>query len=262
MTHEEDSDGLAAEYVLGSLALAERRDVDARRAGDRALNAAIAAWERRLAALGDLVPEEPPPAHLFEGIARRIWGPVALVSSPSPAPGSPRQSGPSQPPRPWRRLAVAAALAAVLALVVAVALQGPHDTPGGAPGGTTLLAELQRSPAGQTADEHADARAPPAFRVAVDTALRSILVTPLDARPVARRSYQLWLMAAQAPLPLGIVAPAAATTLPWPTAHGEGLTADAFRSATLAISLEPEGGSPTGAPSGPVLYEGRLSRGK
>src|SRR5215472_1284458 len=80
MTEEEDIDGLAAEYVLGSLALAERRDVDARRAGDHALAAAIAAWEGRLAALGDLVPEEHPPAHLFEGIARRIWGPVALVS--------------------------------------------------------------------------------------------------------------------------------------------------------------------------------------
>jgi anti-sigma-K factor RskA len=160
-------------------------------------------------------------------------------------------------------VAVAAgALAAVLALAIAVALQGPHGTPGGA---TTLFAELQRSPAGQTADEHADAAAQPAFRVAVDTTLRSILITPLAARPVARRSYQLWLLADRAPLPLGIVAPAAATTLPWPTAAGEGAAAlapDAFLNASLAISLEPEGGSPTGAPSGPILYEGRLSRPK
>ncbi|MGH6676945.1 MAG: anti-sigma factor domain-containing protein, partial [Xanthobacteraceae bacterium] len=28
----------------------------------------------------------------------------------------------------------------------------------------------------------------------------------------------------------------------------------------LMISLEPEGGSPTGKPTGPVMYQGRLSR--
>ena len=28
--------------------------------------------------------------------------------------------------------------------------------------------------------------------------------------------------------------------------------------ATLAVSLEPEGGSPTGAPTGPVLFAGKL----
>ena len=29
-------------------------------------------------------------------------------------------------------------------------------------------------------------------------------------------------------------------------------------SAALAVSLEPPGGSPTGKPTGPVLYQGRL----
>jgi anti-sigma-K factor RskA len=28
--------------------------------------------------------------------------------------------------------------------------------------------------------------------------------------------------------------------------------------ATYAVSLEPQGGSPTGAPTGPVLYSGKL----
>ena len=81
---------------------------------------------------------------------------------------------------------------------------------------------------------------------------------------MARRSYQLWLMADRAPLPLGIVAPAAATTLPWPTAANQGaatLAPNDFVNASLAISLEPEGGSPTGAPSGPIPYEGRLRDG-
>ena len=47
MTEDEDIDGLAAEYVLGSLDPAERRQVDARRETDASLAAAIAAWEDR-----------------------------------------------------------------------------------------------------------------------------------------------------------------------------------------------------------------------
>ena len=44
MTEEEDIDGLAAEYVLGSLGSAERAEVDARRRIDTSLAAAIEAW--------------------------------------------------------------------------------------------------------------------------------------------------------------------------------------------------------------------------
>jgi anti-sigma-K factor RskA len=32
----------------------------------------------------------------------------------------------------------------------------------------------------------------------------------------------------------------------------------ALANATLAVSLEPAGGSPTGLPTGPVLYSGRV----
>jgi anti-sigma-K factor RskA len=31
-----------------------------------------------------------------------------------------------------------------------------------------------------------------------------------------------------------------------------------LNAATYAVSLEPEGGSPSGAPTGPVLYTGKL----
>src|SRR4051794_17325701 len=56
MTNAEDIDGLAAEYVLGSLDPVERMEVAARRHGEPALNDAIKAWERRLGPLTDLVP--------------------------------------------------------------------------------------------------------------------------------------------------------------------------------------------------------------
>ena len=64
MTEDDDIDGLAAEYVLGSLDPAERRQVDARRQKDASLAAAVAAWERRLAPLGERGRDAVPPAHL------------------------------------------------------------------------------------------------------------------------------------------------------------------------------------------------------
>ena len=55
MAEEDDIDGLAAEYVLGSLDAAKRQQVDARRRTDASVIAAIVAWERRLAPLNDRV---------------------------------------------------------------------------------------------------------------------------------------------------------------------------------------------------------------
>jgi anti-sigma-K factor RskA len=250
MTQEEDIEGQAAEYVLGSLSPAERRDVDARRGSDRSLDAAIAAWERRLDPLGDFIPGEQPPAHLFEEIARRIWGPDAR----------PNVSSMQHTIRRWRRVAAGASLLAAVLAVVVVVLQNLPGSP------TALVAVLQRSAAGHTADENADAKGPPAFVVAIDMKLKSILVTPVAARPVPRRSYELWLFEQKASLPLalGIIAPSAATSLPWPTsaAQQQQVPPQALLNATLAISLEPEGGATTPTPSGPILYEGRLSGGR
>ena len=77
MTEDDDIDGLAAEYVLGSLDPAERRQVDARRNTDASLAAAIAAWERRLGPLSDRGRDVAPPAHVFDGILSRISGEAA-----------------------------------------------------------------------------------------------------------------------------------------------------------------------------------------
>ncbi len=72
MTEEDDIEGLAGEYVLGSLSADERREVEARRRSDRALEAAISAWERRLGPLIDREPGIVPPAHVYERILSRI----------------------------------------------------------------------------------------------------------------------------------------------------------------------------------------------
>ena len=244
MTDAADIDGLAAEYVLGSLTLEERRDVDARRRSDRALDQAVAAWERRLDPLGDFVPGVQPPAHLFEAIATRLWGQPVDVSSLQ------------RTVRRWRRVAIAAsALAAVLAVVaVPVLLRNPPASP------TALIAVLQKSSAGHTADENPDVKGPPAFVVTIDAHAKTISVTPVAARPVPKRSFALWLeRPAATPVPLGVVAPTEPTAVPWPTAEkGAQYQPAALLNATLLISLEPEGGV-AATPTGPVLFEGKLS---
>jgi hypothetical protein len=74
MTEEDDIEGLAAEYVLGALDPAERAEVAARRKTDALLDAAISAWERRLAPLSDREPGVAPPLGLFERVLARISG--------------------------------------------------------------------------------------------------------------------------------------------------------------------------------------------
>jgi anti-sigma-K factor RskA len=249
MTEEDDIDALAAEYVLGSLSREERTGVDARRGSDRALDAAVAAWERRLAPLSDFIPGERPPAHVFEGIAMRIWG-------------QPHATRPANvlllqhTTRRWRKVAIAAgALAAILAIVVVLLLQNLPTPP------TALVAVLHKSSAGHTADENADAKGQPAFVVTIDMQAKTIQVTPVAARPVPRRSYELWLLQQQTPpLPLGVIAPSGPTAVAWPSAaqRAEQFQPRALRNATLAISLEPEGGPASSAPTGPLLFEGRL----
>ena len=122
MTEEDDIDGLAAEYVLGSLDPAERTDVDARRKADASLAAAIEAWQRRLGPLSEQVPGVEPPAHLFHSILSRIAAPAHTAEI---VPFR-RSSG-----RRLRFATGAGALAACLALAV---VWSTHSPPGQPPG--------------------------------------------------------------------------------------------------------------------------------
>ena len=113
MTEEDDIDGLAAEYVLGSLDPAERRQVDARRSTDASLDEAIEAWQRRIGPLSELGPEVAPPAHLYKRILARVSERGALPSHPVQSLSAHRASGRG------RSLVIGAcALAACLGLAV------------------------------------------------------------------------------------------------------------------------------------------------
>jgi anti-sigma-K factor RskA len=237
MTEEDDIDGLAAEYALGSLDADERRTVAARRRNDPALDRAIKAWEVRLAPLSEAIPGIAPPAHVFAGLADRLR-PRAI---------------PSINPARTRRALVASACALAACLVLAVVWI--RDLPG-VP--TTLMAQLQRSAAAAILDDGANVWTPFRFEVLFDLRASTIIVSPVAGAPSPTQHYQLWLIPSDhgPPISLGMIPLPKTTTLPWRATYPP----DDLLQTTLAVSLEPEGGSPIGKPSGLVVYVGRLSR--
>ncbi|WP_264047773.1 anti-sigma factor [Methylobacterium flocculans] len=224
-----------AEYVLGTLSPSERAAVDLELAVDPAARAARDAWERRLAPLALAAPEVQPGPGVWPAIARAV-APPAGAGHPAAA-NDDHVGALHRSLRRWRLAAgTAAVLAAGLALFIAA---GPRPATNGE---GRYLAVV--SSGGEA----------PALLVSIDTRAGTARVRPVGAQAPAGRSLELWYVGAgEAPRTLGLVgAGARGLTLP---AQG-----DALAAGTFAVSVEPEGGSPTGQPTGPVVYSGKLIR--
>jgi anti-sigma-K factor RskA len=162
--------------------------------------------------------------------------------------------------RRWRSMTIAfGAIAALLAIYVAVWQAAPELIPPGmrpAASGTTaksdVSARLQQDRLVAVLQQGPNA---PAFLVTLDTSQRTLFVRRVSATPEAGKSYELWLIANRASTPrsLGVVSNDEFTEHPLPA----NLDVATLRGATYAVSLEPAGGSKSGAPTGPVLYTGK-----
>ena len=232
MSADGEPDVAAAELALGLLEGEERGAALRRVLSDTAFAAEVERWRGRLAQLFDLWPEAEPPADLIDRIDASLIGGAAATA------GSRRRF-------PWPLLAVVStALAACLLVVVAMrpGALPPPPPPVEAPAATapTLVAAI----GGEGA----------AVAAAFDPADGSLRLTAAPKVPVGRAA-QLWVIGGDGvPHPLGLLA-ADATLLVLPAADRTRLTAGA----TLAISVEPPGGSPTGKPTGPVIATGPLA---
>jgi anti-sigma-K factor RskA len=85
-----------------------------------------------------------------------------------------------------------------------------------------------------------------------------MMVSPVAAGESSTLHYQLWLLPPDhgPPISLGLIALPKTTTSPWLATYPP----DDLLNTTLAVSLEPEGGSPIGKPSGPLVFVGKLSQ--
>ena len=224
------ADALAAEYALGTLSARTRARVETLMRVNRGLADSVHAWEERLLPLAEGIPPIVPPARVWTQVRQRIEGtrvPVLGTRSIWELPGL------------WRGLAIVG-LATALALAVVV-LSPPAERPQ-----QPLLVVL----AGRDAK--------PALIASADREGRTLLVTAVAPVEVAvDRALELWaLPAAGNPRSLGLIPPSGVARIAL-AAPADSVLAGI---AALAVSLEPRAGSPTGLPTGPVLYSGPVQR--
>jgi anti-sigma-K factor RskA len=277
MSYSEDHIVLAAEYVLGTLDAAERAQVETMMSVDVNFRTVVERWESKLGELNAMVGSIEPPPQLWDKIKAAAWlssEQLPLVLPALPPPPSP-VIAPTQVAadganvialasrvRRWRNVsAVAGAIAASLAAFVMVQVAQPDILPAGLRGKPLIqTVQLQPPPVAPPSAQFvavlqkgADA---PAFILTVDVATKAYTVRKVGAEPEQGKSYELWLVSdkLQRPRSLGVIGNTDFTTRPVLASYDT----DTINKATYAVTVEPEGGSPTGVATGPIVFTGKL----
>jgi anti-sigma-K factor RskA len=233
------ADALAAQYVAGTLRGPARRRFETLLAAHPALRQAVTEWRARLMPLTTAVEPQAPPASAWAGIERRLW-PEATPAATAAAAAVPW----------WRALSfwrAASGFATVAAISLAVLLATPQPQ---APPVVVVLQAAEGAPAGPTGGG--------TFVASFSADGRSLVTRPVQ--PVALqvdRALELWAVPPQgAPRSLGLISASGLTVIRRDKLPQALL--DQRNTAALAVSVEPSGGSPTGAPTGPVVFAGKL----
>jgi anti-sigma-K factor RskA len=232
--NEQLRDALSAEYALGTLQGRARRRFERSLKDDPQLRRLVAQWQGRLAPLDALVEPTQPPARVWQAIQDRIQ-----AGSRRQAFGAPRSFWASL--GFWRGAAIASATVAV-ALAVWLAVIPPATHPREMM--VVVMADDKSAPV-MTVSWPSQQKDGPKLRIRV---LGHAEMPPGTA-------WELWMVPGgeQKPVSLGLINTEPTQELVIPqkmmpvinTAWG------------LAMSVEPEGGSPTGLPTGPVIYKGQ-----
>lgn len=232
-----DRDTLAAEYALGLLEGDELAQAKELERDDPAFRKAVDRWTNRLAPMLDDVTPVAPPAGVLAGIERRIER--ATVPANDNIVVLRRRLG------RWRAFAGgASALAASLALVLMLRSPAEITRPATRPVAPLVaMMEGEQGAAQLVAMWRKDER--------------KLMVFPARVPPSnPGQAHELWVIPADGkPRSVGV--------MPERTMRVtvDEAMADQFgEGVMLAVSLEPAGGSPTGAPSGPVLASGKLQQ--
>lgn len=215
---------VAAEYVLGTLQGPARLQFEHMLRKNAALRLQVVEWEERLFCLTEgITPIEP---------GKRVWNKIQRRINPD------KQSGFWGSIEWWRIWGTAASIMLLVLSVYIVQIQEPSQP--SLP--TIAILSDKSSHAGWVIQTRYDK----GLMVA-----RALSVTD----PGKDKVYELWMLPkGEAPKSLGL--------LPLKGKRSLALTAERLavlkRSGALAVSLEPAGGSPTGLPTGPVLYQGKI----
>lgn len=221
-------DKLASEYVLGTLRGRARARFQGLLKYDPALRQLVADWERKLMPLAVAAGDVQPHARVWHRIAARIGGRprtgwlASLVL--------------------WRGLALASTTLA-LAMTIFIGAQPAPEPP------VAMVAVMS------------DERAQPSMVVswppsksAREAHLR-IKIIQDHPTMAANTSWELWMLPGgkAAPISLGLVGLQENQILKLKPEYADMMG----RAWGMALSVEPAGGSPTGAPTGPVIFKGQ-----
>lgn len=212
---------LAAEYALGTLRGPARARFRSWMREDAALARAVSEWEGRLAPMADAIEPVAPRARVWKEIDARL-GPQTRKTRSW-----------------WRGLGLVASGAIAALVFMIVAFPGLYQ-PKPEPSYVALLTEPKTQR--------------PVLYLSARRDGSELRIRTLDpAIHVSDASLELWaLPRGGKPKSLGLVASADRSVIH--LASGANLALGNVP--MLAVSLEPKGGSPTGLPTGPVLYSG------
>jgi len=217
-------EALAREYVLGLLPARSRARFARVLSFSLVARRAVTAWERRFAPLAAAVRPVEPPESAWTGIETAL----GLRAAPRV-----RAAG------IWPALAAALAIVAVLFAGLYFSQQPSVERP-------AYVSVVT------------DAATGPVWLLQAFTEARALRVSTVNPRPApAGSSYELWMLPDGGnPVSLGLLPEMGAAQLGLNAAQLGILT----RTMTLAVSVEPAGGSPTGLPTGPVILTAPLIR--
>jgi len=231
LTPVPDSEAMALDYALGALDREARLTAQLRLARDPAFRAEVEGWQATLAPLDDEVAAVPPPSSL--------WDRIAAETMPSGAP----RFVPAAPVRPslwsslglWRGLAMASVAAVAVLLAV---------RPAPAPPSQLLVATLASDTGAAL------------LTATYDASRGAVILTPAGKAQADGRTPELWVIEGDNP-------PRSLGTIDIGSPEAHAIPAERLKGlkpgSTLAISLEPPGGSKTGGPTGPVVATGKLT---
>jgi anti-sigma-K factor RskA len=223
---------LAAEYVLGTLSGPARRRFETKLRENPDLRRAVSDWEARLLPMAGSLPEIEPPARVWQAIQARIR--------------------PTRSPRPgllanltfWRFSSLASGLFA-LGLLVILVLPNRQVAIEAESRMVVIMNDVQTTKPAMTAT----------WEPGRPDKERTIRIRVIGHAEMAQgTAWELWLMPGpdRKPVSLGLITTHETQTVVVPAALASALDS----AAGLAMSVEPGGGSPTGVPSGPILYAG------
>lgn len=217
-------DDLAAEYVLGTLEGHARAQFETLLREDASMRNNVHEWESRLFSLTDGISPVKPRKSVWNSIHKRIDRSV--------------KTGIWDHLGWWRAWGLAASVMLVFVSVFMVQLQQPSEQ---LPLSIAVLSD-ESSQAG--------------WVVQADYNKNIIVAQALQVKsPDQGKAYELWMLPkGEPPRSLGL--------LPLEGKRSVTLTAEKRaileRSGALAVSIEPATGSPTGLPTGPVVYQGKI----